>query len=595
MPITFVNSEAEDYYEKGLAFEASKAWKEAAENYDLAAQADSAHPEVWYRLGEAWAHRQNEKDCGCDGYLAAMACKATTADEYYWRAKATEARSRCIREDNDKGIAANYAASVALEPNNAEVWFSYAKVADSDELRLHCYNQALTLDPTNTLYQHNRAASYQRIGRFDEALADYNVVLAHEPQNADCYYGRGQLYQEHDHLVEALADYNSSLAIENSEYSEYRAKARGKLRLLAHDFKGALKDFGFTKRPFHNWREDKADIEYPALGKQTADVRWEEAVQALERSGLLEMTHPDYLQGRCEYYLGLDSTNFVRDGSMTPTEEMEAIGRKIMPEAAQLALDDAEVLVGLKPEIPCYRELRIACLLAMPEPDFAALDADYGYVLQHTLWSAKPTKQRRLAKSAPPRAGHVRVEYLHRYAWAQFNTGNHAGALASFAEAVADPSAGEKVDGICLPPSPAEAYILWQLRQQLPKNLTSSSTDLRIKAWMEMAIRSGELTTKVSEALRLAFEKYWFVYIEAGFYFTYPRTAEDYSVALAACATAAEQVPAIADIFGLMSLNILKGQLRQAKNQKGATEASTEAALAHYDTARAEMLAKWQG
>ena len=73
-----------------------------------------------------------------------------------------------------------------------------------------------------------------------------------------------------------------------------------------------------------------------------------------------------------------------------------------------------------------------------------------------------------------------------------------------------------------------------------------------------------------------------------------PRTAEQYSEALALCAQGAQQVPTIADIFKQMSLNILKGQLREATNQVGATEASNQAALAHYDTARAEMLAKWQ-
>ena len=110
---------------------------------------------------------------------------------------------------------------------------------------------------------------------------------------------------------------------------------------------------------------------------------------------------------------------------------------------------------------------------------------------------------------------------------------------------------------------------------------------------MEMAIR--QLRTELYQPLQLTFEKYWRVYMLAGWRFTYPRTAEDYAVALAACATAAEQVPAIADIFGLTSLNILKGRLRQAGNQEGATQASRAAALAHYDIARAELLAKWPG
>ena len=260
---------------------------------------------------------------------------------------------------------------------------------------------------------------------------------------------------------------------------------------------------------------------------------------------------------------------------------------------AQLALADAEVLVNREPSKPYFRELRLACLLALPEPDLAVLTADYGHVLQHTVWASQPAKQRRAAKNIPRRASHARAEYLHRYAWALFNTGNHAGALASFAEAVADPNADETLAGFYLPPWPDEAYVRWQLRQQLPQNPTSRSTHLRIQAWIKMAIR--ELPTEMYQALQPAFEKYWFFYTPVGWYFTHPRTAENYAEALAACATAAEQVPAIADILGLMSLNILKGQLRQAKNQESTTEASIEAALVHYDIARAILLAKWPG
>ena len=60
------------------------------------------------------------------------------------------------------------------------------------------------------------------------------------------------------------------------------------------------------------------------------------------------------------------------------------------------------------------------------------------------------------------------------------------------------------------------------------------------------------------------------------------------SCSLASCAEGAQQAPEIADIFALMHLNILKGQLREALNHPAATPASKEAALARYDAARAE-------
>ena len=601
MPITFANTEAEANYQKARAYEATGEREKAEECYLLAAEAEPTHPELWCRVGLVYRVELSY-------FSKACRCVATTAEEYFWRGKAAMHVDGSQNEPLD-----DLAVSVAMDPTQAEAWYYYAEAIEQPDgywfdgwqpdgkgnrrpplpepdwdLQLECYNRAVALEPGNWKYLTARAWCHKRGGDFATTLADYTAFLGKSPtEDAQTLYHRGKLYHQHDRLEEAQADYTASLALEHTENA---AEARGVLKLLAHNFKGALRDFRLTPRTWYNWRGVRIGITDPSLDRPAPAERWETAVVVLEKSGILETEHPDYLQMRCEHYLGLDHPHFERDDSRTPTEAMD---RKIMPEVAQLALDDAEMLVKLKPEIPYYRELRIACLLAVPEPNFAALAADYGHVLQHTIWASKPTKQRRVAKSPTPRASHMRVEYLHRYAWAQFNTGNHAGALASFAEAVADPSNGEKVGGICLPPSPAEAYILWQLRQQLPQNPTGRSIRLRDRAWMEMAIR--RLPRELEQPLRLTFEKYWFVYIQAGFYFAYPRTAEDYSVALAACATAAEQVPAIADIFRLMSLNILKGQLRQAMNQEDATEASTEAALAHYDTARAEMLAKWQG
>ena len=603
MPITFANSKAEANYKKARAYEATGESKKAATHYLLAAEAEPTHPELWCRVGLFYSSELSY-------FSKACRCEVTTAEEYFWRGKAAMHVDGSQNEPLD-----DLAASVALDPTLAEAWYYYAEAIEHPDgywfdgwqpdgkgnrrpplpepdwdLQLECYNRAVALEPGNWKYLSARAWCHKRGEDFATILADYTAFLGKSPtEDAQTLYHRGKLYHYHDRLEEAQADYTASLALEHTKSA---AEARGVLKLLAYNFKGALRDFGITPRTWYNWRGVNEGITDPSPDRPAPTERWETAVVALEKSGIFETEHPNYLQLRSQHYLGLEDTYFTREDSMTPTE---AIDRKIMPEVAQLALDDAEKLVRLKPEIPYYRELRIACLLAMPELDFAALAADYGHVLQHTIWASKPTNQRKKTKNASPRARHIRVEYLHRYAWAQFNTGNHAGALASFAEAVADPSAGEKVEYICLPPSPAEAYILWQLRQQLPQNPTNHSTYLRIKAWMKMATRSGELTAKVHQAFWLAFEKYWRVYIEPGFYFTQPRTAEDYAVALAACATAAEQVPAIADIFGLMSLNILKGQLRQAMNQEGAIEASTAAALAHYDIARTEMLAKWPG
>lgn len=584
MPITFANSEVEAYYEKGLAFEASKAWKEAAESYDLAAHAEPVHPEVWYRLGEALAQLEG---CGCRGFDAALTCKATTANDFYWRAKSTAAKiSWCYGHDDhnyDKVISANYAACVGLDPDNAEAWFGYGEVSSNEyELRLRCYDQALRLDPANTLYYYGRAQCHQRTGYFDKALADYNIIVALEPEKAEHYFNRGQLYQEYDHLEEAMADYSTSLAIRHSERT---AQERGKLRILTHNFKGALDDFGLTKRTYYNWRFDiEIKIYFPAPGMQTADVRWEEAVRAMEQSGLIEATHPDYLKGLCEHYL-------IKYHEYCIQPE---------PEETSLALAAADALIASKPNQLSFRELRIACQFTQQAPDMAVLVLDYEWLLQHALVKAKKA-DRVNTKQGFYEAYLKQVEFQHKLAWAQYCLGNYTGALASFAAAVGSMLQDLYINNLnyyidrqifkaFLPPLPADDYILWQLRQQLQQNHTDTSTDRQVRSWLSVAIDT--LSGQESQVLEPAFKQYQRTYLVAGNYFVEPRTAEQYTEALALCAQGAQKVPALADIFKQMSLNILKGQLREATNQVGATEVSKKAALAHYDTARAEMLAK---
>ena len=638
MPITFATPEAAACYEKGLALEAAGEYAQALENLTFAAEAEPKHPELWYRIGELLDtfgnHIFSDGKTSSDPksyydyygpYCSGAACPAATAEELYWRGKAD------YFSDNGPGAFQDLRDSVALDPTNADAWFYYGldltvqlendyytylpgtqtKHHPEPNLVLDCFSRAIGLDSLHAPnYLYERARFYRHLGRFDEALADYNACVAlHRPGNApvtfvpghpfhlmaleqptkaNVYFARGRLFQQHDRLTEAEADYTTSLSCETSEKV---ARARGRLRLLAHDFKGAIRDFGITRRTWYDWRSEKFTVSHPAPDRPAPADRWEAAVVALEKSGIPETEHPYYLQTRCEHHFGLDDPRFEPDGR-SPEDAMHYLPEDMTPGDAQLALADAEVLVFREPSVPYFRELRIACLLALPEPDLAVLTADYAHILQHTVWASQPAKQGRTAKSVRRRASHTRVQYLHRYAWALFNTGNHAGALASFAEALADPSADEQL-AVHLPPWPDEAYILWQLRNQLSQNPTGRSNHLRIQAWMKMAIR--ELPTEMQQALQPASEKYWFVYTPVGWYFAHPRTAEDYSVALAACATGAEQVAAIAGILGLMSLNILKGQLRQAMDQESGTETSRAAALAHYDTARATLLAKWTG
>ena len=554
MPLIFAHPKAEEYYENALACESGEQWQEAIDNYNLAAAADPAHPELWYRLGQLLARPESSEDCGCRGYRQAMKCAATTAEQYYWRAKATDAYAECIHEDYESEIIADYSA-------------------------------AISIDPTNTRYLEDRGQFSQRKGHLAEALADYDTLLAHEPGNATYYLHRGQLYQQHDQLAAAMADYNASLALAHSEAA---FKARGVLFLLAHDFRNALKSFGLKKGTHYNWWDINPDIRYPAPDQPTPTIRWVAAVRALEASGLIDVTHPRYLRARCEYYL-------------SKADEDPGPGQ---PDPTLLALADADALIAIEFYRLEYRQLRVACRLALGSPSMIELAHDYLWLVVHASKLPKAASGRPHLQDARYAARLKQAEYQHKYAWAQFKAYNDTAAQESFDAAVEAPLHDnyQKNLAVCrdlatfrafLPPLPAEDYLLWQIRQQFQRNREGFSTHLQVKSWLTVAIAA--LPWPLARVLTPAFDKYKSAHLIAGTYFVHPRTAAHYSEALASCTEGAQQAPEIADIFVLMHLNILKGQLREALNQPGATPASKEAALAYYDDARAEWAAPQSG
>ena len=64
-----------------------------------------------------------------------------------------------------------------------------------------------------TPYMHERAKSYQMIGRQHEAITDFTRVLQIHPQSAHAYFRRGFAYKALGHFENAANDFETAKAI----------------------------------------------------------------------------------------------------------------------------------------------------------------------------------------------------------------------------------------------------------------------------------------------------------------------------------------------------------------------------------------------
>ncbi len=104
----------------------------------------------------------------------------------------------------------------------AEEWFNKGLVAVDWDEKIHCYTEAIHLNPDYAEAYNNRGLAYHNKGEFDRAIADYNAALQLKPDYVDAYNNRGLVYmdgkKEYDR---AIADYNAALQLKPDYANAY--------------------------------------------------------------------------------------------------------------------------------------------------------------------------------------------------------------------------------------------------------------------------------------------------------------------------------------------------------------------------------------
>jgi len=136
----------------------------------------------------------------------------------------------------------------AEEQNQVKTLLSQGnqKIAEGDyEQAVSFYNQALTIDETNTQALGNRGLARSRLKDYEGALSDYDQALTLDEKAHGVYYNRGLLQTHFENYEKAVADFTQAI--------EYKP-----------DYARALGNRGFAYAELENYKAAIADLEKAA-------------------------------------------------------------------------------------------------------------------------------------------------------------------------------------------------------------------------------------------------------------------------------------------------------------------------------------------
>jgi serine/threonine protein kinase/Flp pilus assembly protein TadD len=117
---------------------------------------------------------------------------------------------------------------------------TYDKLDKYDEA-VADYSRALELDMTFVMAYNNRGATYERLRKYDEALIDYSSAIQQAPTMAPAYYNRGNVFSKKKRSIEAIEDFTRALQIDPALMRAYIN--RGSEYYMIDRYHEALEDF----------------------------------------------------------------------------------------------------------------------------------------------------------------------------------------------------------------------------------------------------------------------------------------------------------------------------------------------------------------
>ena len=82
-----------------------------------------------------------------------------------------------------------------------------------------------------------RGISYDKLGQFEDAIADFTRVLELDPTNVNAFFNRGSAYDSLGQYEKAVADYTRALDLDSSAGGDAKNMPTGEIHGCLHNDK----------------------------------------------------------------------------------------------------------------------------------------------------------------------------------------------------------------------------------------------------------------------------------------------------------------------------------------------------------------------
>ncbi len=231
------SSQAQAFYDQGLAYLHSYVWIEAARSFYQALRIDPVLAMAYLGLADAYVGMQ---DIG-SAHAACQEARALSShmreDEKAW----LEIRTREVDfaenpEATDRYAAYRGAISDALRANPRDPWlwvqrgladerspFTHGQAGGEDTFAF--YKTALSMDPGNLAALHYLVHTSEDLGRIDDALADSAVYLHLAPAIPHAHHMRAHELMRRGHTEEAVQEFAKTNELEEAYYRSEKIPA----------------------------------------------------------------------------------------------------------------------------------------------------------------------------------------------------------------------------------------------------------------------------------------------------------------------------------------------------------------------------------
>lgn len=217
--------------------------------YDAALQLDSHYAEAHYFRANIFYDHGTLRDA-IAGYTTAMGLKPELINAHEQAAPqdrltdyhSTPAEMRWIAKPAYRILDLN--TSLAANPRQANLLKERAALYDrlrNYEQAVEDYSSSLALQPRDAGVLHARGIAYEQIGQYERALADFQQAIAINPQLSDAYLHRGVAFGQVGNLRQSIASLTEGIRLAPDNPDGYFN--RGTAHFQQGDFERAIDDF----------------------------------------------------------------------------------------------------------------------------------------------------------------------------------------------------------------------------------------------------------------------------------------------------------------------------------------------------------------